>query len=217
MRFFLLFIVFSFCYKPLFSQVEPPFSFVSEDNNRLIKEEDSGKYYVASGDTSRIVFIGDETAAYKLFDRNHKILAEGNFSVDGDKYMREGKWTDYYENGAIKNTGYYHKDNPIGLWQHYYPDAKLKTLYTYALVDNGAYYYCMSGSYQEFYENGQLKTNGFYKATIDEKSKDTTEVIDPETEKTVRKITTGKRPRPEKYGTWEYFTDKGELSKKEEF
>jgi len=198
------------------AQVELPFAFKSEDDNRVIKEEDSGKYYVASGDTSRMVFIGDEGNLYKLYDKNHKLLAEGNFSEDGDKYLREGKWSEYYDNGTMKSMGYYHKNNAVGLWQHFYNNGKLKTQYTFAVIENGDNYYCMAGSYQEYYDNGQLKTNGFYKATIDDKSKDTTYVIDPETDKKVRNISSGKRPRPEKYGTWEYYTDKGELSKKEE-
>ena len=217
MKIIALLIGFCFNFNSAFAQIEADFSFVSEEDNRLIKESDSGKFFVASGDTSRIIFLNDEAFYYRLLSKNKKVLAEGNFSNEGEKFYREGKWNEYYEDGKIKNTGHYYKNYPMGLWQRFYPNGKLKSLINYAIVENGANYFCMSGSFQDFFENGQIKTSGFYKATIDDKSKDTVIVEDPVSGRKFQKIEKGKNPHPEKFGTWEYFSDSGELLKKEEF
>jgi antitoxin component YwqK of YwqJK toxin-antitoxin module len=215
MKQLLLLVAFTGCAMQAFAQVEAPFSFTSEDDNRLLKEVDSGKYY-ASDDSSNMVFLGDDPAVYKLMDNIKNVLAEGFFSTDGDKYLREGKWTEYYKNGKVKSTGYYQKNNPVGTWQNFYTSGRPHSICNYVMIENGATYYCMAGTYQEFYENGFIKVNGLYKATIDDRNKDTAYVIDPITDKKVIKTTKGSKPRAEKAGAWEYYNDKGELEKKED-
>src|ERR1700733_3468721 len=69
-----------------------PFEFTSEEDNRLIKEDDSFKYYVASGDTNQVVCINEETYGYKLLSKDRKVIADGSFIIEGDKYLQDGKW-----------------------------------------------------------------------------------------------------------------------------
>lgn len=203
--------------KNSYAQVEMPLNFTSEDDNKIVKETDSGKYYAASKDAEMTVYIGEDPMVYRLYDKDNVLLVEGTLIADGDKYLHQGKWTEYYGKGKVKACGYYLRDRPMGNWRKYYPDGKLMSSYGYAPIENnGTPYYCMAGSYQEYYENGQLKVNGFYKAVIDENSKDTVIVQDPMTGNDVKKIIKGTRPRPEKYGTWEYYDEKGAVTKKED-
>jgi antitoxin component YwqK of YwqJK toxin-antitoxin module len=198
-----------------FSQIETPFCFKSEDDNKVVKETDSGKYYAATNDPEKTVFINDDLV-YKLYDKDNKLLVEGPLSNDGEKYLHEGKWTEYYTNGKVKKTGYYHRDNPVGTWQKYYPNGRLMNSYSFTMLEEGESYYCMTGTYQEFFDNGQLKLSGLYKAVIDDRGKDTVYVEDPDTGKKTMKIMSSKRPRSERFGIWEYYNEKGELIKKEE-
>jgi len=200
-----------------FAQVETPLNFTSEDENKVVKETDCGKYYTASKDADLTVFVGEDPMMYRLFDKDDVLLVEGTLVAEGDKYLHQGKWTEYYGKGKVKVSGYYVRDRPMGNWRKYYPSGKLMSSYTYAPIENGCTpYYCMAGSYQEYYENGQLKVNGFYKAVIDESSRDTVMVQDPMTGNDTKKIVKGTRPRAEKYGPWEYYSESGELTKKED-
>ncbi|MCW3123809.1 MAG: hypothetical protein JWQ38_3301, partial [Flavipsychrobacter sp.] len=53
-----------------------PFEFISEEENRFIKENDSCRFYAAIGD-SNIVSLNEEGFYYKLLDKAQKVLAEG--------------------------------------------------------------------------------------------------------------------------------------------
>lgn len=203
------------------AQVEVPISFKSENDNRLIKEDDSGKYYVASGsDTTNIVFLGDANMNYKLFNKDYNLLAEGSFSDNDEEISREGKWTDYYENGNVKNIGYYYKNHPIGTWEKYYPSGKLKSQTTYALLVNSdnSPIYGKSGPYNEYYENGRLKITGLYGLNFAKSTTtyDTIYVEDPTTGNKIMKVVSQKKPSSLKFGTWQYYNNEGVLEKKEE-
>jgi hypothetical protein len=58
--------------------------------------------------------------------------------------------------------------------------------------------------------------NGFYKAVVDDKNKDTITIQDPETGKNIKRVVSSTHPRAERFGTWEYYNEKGELVKKDE-
>jgi antitoxin component YwqK of YwqJK toxin-antitoxin module len=202
------------------AQVDLPVFFKSENDNRLIKEDDSGKYYVASGDTSKIVFLDDGAFSYRLYDNEYKLLVEGGFSDNDDELMREHKWTEYYDNGSIKCTGRYYKNHPVGQWEKYYPSGKLKGLVTFAVLvnnDNNPVY-GKSGPYSEYYESGQLKVSGLYGLNFMKpvSTYDTILVVDPSTNTKITKVTNHKSPSSVKFGTWEYYTSDGTLEKKEE-
>ncbi len=207
-----------FCFTGKMSaQVSIPFAFISDDENKLIRENDSVKFYVASGDTSNMVCINEEAAWYKLYNKNLKLLVEGSFILEGDKYWLDGKWTEHYETGKVKITGYYRRSKPVGTWQEFYPNGKIMDIYNYAIiVDNGEMASCLSGSYQEYYQNGKLKINGFYSATLVQ-AIDTQIVVDPVTGNERAVITKHPDFHNAKTGPWEYYTETGELEKKVDY
>lgn len=199
------------------AQINISFDFSSEDDNRLIKENDSVKFYVASGDTNNIVCINEEASYYKLLSKDRKVLAEGAYVMEGEKYLQEGKWIENYESGKIKITGSFRKNKPIGNWIEYYPSGKIKCTSNYAIfTDADGVNSCLSGSYQEFYKTGQVKVSGFYAAEL-YKVKDTLNVDDPVSGSTVAKVRTHNGLKPEKFGHWEYFSESGELEKKQDY
>jgi antitoxin component YwqK of YwqJK toxin-antitoxin module len=193
-----------------------PFEFTSEEENRLIKENDSLKFFVADDDSTNIVTLNEEASYYKLLSKDHKVLAEGSYLAEGDKYLQDGRWSQYYSGGKVKITGYYRRNKLIGTWQEYYPTGKLKTVANYAaFTDKGETYTCKSGSYQEYYASGKLKLSGFYSADL-HKVKDTVVVEDPVSGERIQKILEKNKPTAEKTGRWEYYTEDGELEKKED-
>jgi antitoxin component YwqK of YwqJK toxin-antitoxin module len=122
-----------------------------------------------------------------------------------------------YDNGKIKLTGYYKKSKPIGCWIEYYPNGKTKSSSNYAVfIDFDDVTTCLSGAYQEFYKTGQLKVNGFYSANL-YKVKDTIKVEDPVSGTTVAKIRQHSSVKSEKFGQWEFYTETGELDKKQDY
>ncbi len=201
--------------QPAFS-ADIPFEFTSEEDNRLVKENDSLKYYEATGDSSHIVCIDEDASYYKLLGKDHKLIAEGSFTLAGEKYLQVGKWVEHFSNGKTKITGYYEKSNPVGTWQEFYNTGKLKTVCNYAIIgDKGVNSSCISGTYQEFYPGGKLKVSGFYSA-VSQITTDTLTIEDPVEEKKIYKLQTHNIYVPEKIGRWEYYNESGELEKKED-
>jgi len=208
-----LFIVFT---GNLYGQLLIPFAFTSEEDNRLIKENDSFKYYVASGDTMNTVCINDETSFYKLLNKDLKIIAAGYFVTDGDKYLQDGKWETFFGSGKVKLAGYFQKGIPIGTWEEYHANGKIRMISNYGIfIQNNEMSSCMSGTFQEFYSSGKIKVNGFYGASFIT-AHDTVTVTDPVTGQDVIKVTDQKALRGAKTGHWEYFDENGEIEKKED-
>jgi antitoxin component YwqK of YwqJK toxin-antitoxin module len=199
------------------AQISIPFGFTSEEKNKLIREDDSLKYYTATRDSTKMVAINDEMSWYKLMNKDKSVVAEGGYIVDDDKYYQDGRAMSRYPNGTIKLSGYYRHGKPVGLWQGYYSGGQLKTIYNFGIVlDDAGFSSCYSGAYQEFYENGKLKINGFYGARLTEVF-DTVDVEDPVSGNTIHKTVGHNSYAAQKTGHWEYFSPEGELSKKEDF
>jgi len=200
------------------AQVDIPFAFTSDEDNRLLKDGEAGKSYVASGDTTNVVYLNEETFVYKLYNNTHKLITEGSYSNEGDRYYHEGKWTVYYDNGKPKMTGHYKKNKPIGLWQEFYENGKPKTTYNYAPISYEGYNFsCMAGGYEEFYDNGKLKITGIYGANLESNCMDTVSAVNPVSGMEEMKVVKTKCPLPVKIGTWEYYKESGELDRKEDF
>ena len=202
---------------PVAAQSLIPFAFLSEDDNKLIRENDSVKFYEASGgDTSYVVSLNEEASYYKLLNKEHKVVAEGTYIAEGDKYLQDGKWIERYETGKLKKEGSFHRNMPMGTWQEFYPGGKLKVVSNYAVVTvHGDMITCLSGTYQEYYANGKLKVSGFYSSDLMSRQ-DTMIITDPVDDKKVMKLAERKELVPEKTGHWEYYTETGELDKKED-
>ncbi len=215
LRFVLLcvFIVFRLCAS---AQVLISFEFTSEDENKPVKENDSCKCYIATGDTSHTVCIYEEGSYYKLFNRTHKLIAEGAFIAEGDKFYQDGKWIARFESGRVKRTGYYKHGLAVGTWEEFYSNGKIRTIRNYAIFDDGGELSsCLSGTCQEYYQNGNMKSNGFYVAVLTTIN-DTMVVDDPVTGQSVRRLVQHRKIRPEKMAQWENFNENGEAEKKED-
>lgn len=200
----------------IFAQANIPFEFTSEEENRLIRENDSVKFYVATGDSSNTVAINEEASFYRLLNREHKVIAEGPFIAEGDKYLQDGRWVAYFGNGKVKLAGFYRRNSPIGAWQEYFSSGKIKSVYNYGIFIDKEVATCLSGSYQEYYPSGKLKVTGFYAAEA-HKTADTALVEDPVTGETKKVVQKHNELKPVKTGHWEYYTEEGELDKKEDF
>lgn len=199
-----------------FAQSLIPFEFTSEEDNRLIKENDSFKVYVSSGDTSNAVCISEEYSLYRLLSKSGRTIAAGGFLMETDKFLQDGKWTTFYENGRVKMTGYFQRNIPIGTWQEFNKNGGLKTVSNYGLfVQSTGVASCLSGTYQEYYNSGKLKVNGFYAGSL-VTVRDTVTVTDPVTGQDVIKVINRKELAAVKTGHWEYFEENGDLEKKEE-
>ncbi len=198
------------------SPVTIPFLFTSDDDNRFIKENDSLRYFVAN-DTSKIVAMNDDANYYYLYTKDKKLVDEGPFVLDGEKFYQEGKWTRYHADGKVKVTGYYRRSKPVGTWQEYYSNGKLKAVYNFAICIDEAHgaVSCLSGTFQQYYNDGKPKTTGFYAAVMTP-SVDTEFIVDPVTGNTVYKLINSVQVKAAKTGHWEYFTADGELEKKED-
>jgi len=198
---------------------EIPFEFTSEEDNRLIKENDSLKYYVASGDTTNVVCINEETSYYQLINREHKVIAEGPFVQNGDKFLQDGKWTERYDNGKTKTTGSYLKNMQIGTWQAFYPNGKLQARYNFGIFierSNWEAQSCLSGSYQAYYQNGKINVDGFFAAYLIPVT-DTIKVTDPVTDAATYHVSKHNKLWPNKAGHWDFYTEEGELDKTEDY
>jgi predicted DNA-binding protein (MmcQ/YjbR family)/antitoxin component YwqK of YwqJK toxin-antitoxin module len=199
-----------------FAQSLIPFEFTSEDENRLVKENDSFKYYVASDDTMNTVALNEEALYYKLMNKDLKVIATGNYSVEGERYLQEGAWVEKYDNGKLKLMGSYYKNRPIGTWQEYYSSGKLKVVCNYSIFSqNGELSYCLCGNYQEYYPTGILKASGLYIASAVSR-KDTMTVTDPITRQDITNVVSHKSVQAAKAGHWEYYDEHGELDRKED-
>lgn len=203
---------------PATAQELIPFKYRSEDDNKLLNENDSVRYYAATGDTGTIVSINEELLYSKLvYKRNKKkVIAEGGITPDGDGYAQHGHWMMYYGNGNPKISGNYLKGKPAGAWQEFYSNGKPRLSYHYAvLADKDGTYTCMSGEFNEYYDNGSLKASGLYLADR-RRTTDTQTVEDPVTGDKKKSTFSRSVYVPRKVGTWEYYSDAGEVEKKEE-
>jgi len=220
MKYIVSFVLLTFCTGGNVSgQALIPFKYTSEEENRLIKENDTVRYYIATGDTVNVVALNEDAMYYKLVNRRDKkkVVAEGGLVADGEGYLQHGRWVHYHSNGKTAISGCYIKGKPAGIWYEYYPDGRLKVSGHYAIIsDKDGMTTCRSGEYLEYYSNGQIKVSGYYAAdrTV---SKDSTTVEDPVSGKMVTKTISKSYYSPKKAGFWDHYSEAGEVEKHEEF
>lgn len=220
MKYVVCFVLLAFCTgSDVMGQALIPFKYTSEEENRLIKENDTVRYYIATGDTVNVVALNEEAMYYKLVNRKDKkkVVAEGGLIADGEGYLPHGRWVQYYNTGKTAISGSYIKGKPAGIWEEFYPDGRLKVSGHYAIIsDKDGVTTCRSGEYLEYYSNGQLKESGYYAAdrTV---SKDSTSVEDPVSGKMVTKTISKSYYSPKKAGPWDHYSEAGEVEKHEEF
>lgn len=212
------------------AQIETPFYGVNgtyvDLKKQLIKKDSTGILFYAVKDKSRIVFFPYNLRIYKVFDKNHKLLAEGDLGGKRfftDYVLHHGKWTEYFNNGRVKAIGNYHEDKPVGSWQFYFINGQLKKKLSYFIhkdstfYKDSIYFTCLSDQYVEYYDNGQPKVKGYYKIKLDTVDSELhfwegdKEKIEKECECCSLQATSRKS------GTWIYYKRNGEVEKKEEY
>lgn len=64
---------------------------------------------------------GLKQGAWKHFDENGNLRAEGSYSND----LRHGKWVFYYPDGTVEQSGKYSRGNVSGKWKWFYESGEL--------------------------------------------------------------------------------------------
>ena len=182
--------------------------------HKIIKSDSLGDLVIPNIDTNIIIFISKNLTDYKMYDRQNRLISEGD--LGGRKYVdyckRFGKWTTYFSSGQPKVIGYYYANQPTGLWKYFYSNGQLKQMYSLAQIETDSFALtCKVGLYEEYFENGQLKVNGFYKTSFDTI---TIQVYDYSLGNFKDTLIRGSVSK--QYGIWNYYKENGELQKKDE-
>jgi len=184
-------------------------------NFKVLKNDSTGSIFIPNSDTNIIVSISNKPTEYKMYDRQNRLILEGNIGgrIYTDYCKRFGKWTSYYiETGKPKVIGYYYADQPTGLWNFYYPNGQLRQTFSLAQMETDSFSLtCRVGLYEEYYENGKIKINGFYKTVIDTTTIQTYDHTIGNFKDTVIR---GAVSKP--YGIWTFYKQNGEIEKQEE-
>lgn len=163
-----------------------------------------------------MVYFSDDRETYKHFNRyTMQVLVEGSFGgkIYTDSHMRFDKWSEYFETGIVKTTGYYYEDQPIGLWQFFYPNGQLQESYSISLIEaEPSSSYCRTGSYQSYYPNGILKVNGYYRASVDSTTEERTNYMNGNSY-----MVQTRKPIAKQFGIWTYYNELGQIERQEEF
>ncbi len=136
------------------------------------------KYYYPDGKIRAISIIFNEgkQSRTKLYHRNNKLMAEGNYlnqkkdstwnyfsEYDGillskENYKegkKEGVWQKFYPNKIIAEKSTYKNDVQVGVWLQYFTDGTKKIEGFY--IDGKK-----NGQFTYYHPNGQIETSGMY-------------------------------------------------------
>lgn len=196
------------------TDIDTLFSGFVDYEGKLIKKDSTGEYYKLKDFPGRIYYWSNDWYL-KIFDEKYSTLVEGQIShrVCSQLVFKSGKWKSYYPDGQIKTEGYYERNQAIGLWRLYHPNGNLQKIYNLALIiSDSMSAICMTGTYEEYYEDGHLKVSGLYFVV-----NDTTTVpqYDPETSGVKPMIVN--MPVSKKTSKWLYYFPNGELDRKEDW
>ncbi|HET8736487.1 MAG TPA: tetratricopeptide repeat protein [Pricia sp.] len=113
-------------------------------------------HFYQDGYTKGIGYLenGQFVGAWDLFDDEGKRTGQGNFSPDG---TRDGEWTWYNDQGAIREIANYVKGKLEGENRHYYDNGQTK-------IHSGYKTDSLHGAYRYFNEKGSLQQKKFFKS-----------------------------------------------------
>ena len=97
----------------------------------------------AEGPYKNDITIGD----WKFYDDNGRLMSEGSYDKKGE---REGKWTWYHDNGAVKEVALFENGKLSGENKLYYDDG---SPYIHTISKNGEF----DGEYKYYLKQGGLK------------------------------------------------------------
>ncbi len=192
-------VLFSFSANAQF--VTPNVTGLPNKGKTTLKQTDAG-YYLASATTDPdTVFYSKDMSLYKVIDTNGRTKIEGELTqgVGGGRYVRNGKWTEFWGNGIPQSVTYYCMGQQTGPVLTYYINGVLQSRYTYTAAYTDTTYILKAGLYQEFYENGEKKEEGFYEVKLDKAGKAKVALM----------------PTSEKTGKWMYYDAHGKKEKEE--
>jgi antitoxin component YwqK of YwqJK toxin-antitoxin module len=110
----------------------------------------------------------------------------------------------YKKNDRILSEGFYLNERPVGIWKDYFENGNIQEIAEYSSEygrsDN-------SGIFNEFYETGILKIEGYYKYP----DNDSTECVECYNFRDYRKITYAESKWPIKIGIWKEFHPNGKI------
>ncbi len=158
------------------------------------------KYYYPDGKIRAISIIFNEgkQSRTKLYHRNEKLMAEGNYM----EQKKDSTWSYFSEyDGVLLSKENYKRGNKEGLWQKFYPN---KTVAEESTFKNDV----QVGVWIQYFTNGTKKIEGFFV----EGKKDgrfTYYHLNGQIE------TVGMYVNSLKDGNWKYFSEEGKSIKEE--
>ncbi|MDR3681092.1 MAG: hypothetical protein P4L41_14090 [Flavipsychrobacter sp.] len=192
---------------------------VANRGKTLIKQNARGYYFSSATTLGDTVFYCKDMSCYKLIDSNGRVRLDGEITRSGtDQLVKNGKWTEFYATGIPQSVTYYCLGTQSGPVQTYHTNSVLSARYNLAIVQtsNGEHS-VKAGLYQEFYENGQKKVEGFYVIKVDKNATDSVYVHDAAKGTTNLKIEKNTiQAKSEKTGKWFEYDVAGKMIKEEE-
>jgi antitoxin component YwqK of YwqJK toxin-antitoxin module len=198
-----------------FAQKQTPLYETFFSRPDAMEQDEGGGYHFLAGDNQKVFM--SEDGYYKLLNKANVLIEEGNTEEMDDSFVRHGKWVEYFDNGVIKASGYYHKGTPYGLWKFYADNGKLREQFGIAVIqmEDGSFAFCKAGTEQVFYDNGKVKEEHFYRAEAFN-GEEIVMVDDPVSGEKTRTKILKKLYRAKPFGTWFYYGEDGSLDKVEE-
>lgn len=62
-----------------------------------------------------------------IYDYSNTIKAEGSYALVGKKYLEDGYFTYYFQNGKIESEGNFARGVKVGTWKRFDNNGKRKT------------------------------------------------------------------------------------------
>lgn len=90
-----------------------------------------------------------------------------NSEIEIKQLSKNVVYKKFYSNGKLVREGVYKHSYPVGIHKMYFPSGQLKKLITYKYDATIKACEVKHGNYEEYYENGNVKTEGYYKNNIE--------------------------------------------------
>jgi antitoxin component YwqK of YwqJK toxin-antitoxin module len=120
------------------------------------------------------------TTVETFYDLKKEIRKERYMVLKKNTNVLDSLYTSFFQNGRVKNTGYFKNNKANGFWKYYYESGALKMEGPYKDNEHNGYwkYFYENGSvnmegsifkeikegeWKYYYENGNLKNSGSYK------------------------------------------------------
>jgi hypothetical protein len=211
-------LIFLSAFLNVFSQVKEYPGQNTRHSFEVVRKDSGGVYFKYREIDSIYMFLSTDLMTYRMYDKENHLLVEGDWSGPRDENFKKkyGTWKEYYRNGKLKSTGAYDADYATGPWKYYYDNGKIKSEVWYRVVKSDEWKYEKSieeGEHLEYYENGQVKISGRFKASPGADTLDVTRDEPPYDEEQLIIKILNSAPT----GVWKYFSADGKMEKEIHF